>query len=83
MVTMVIKTRANLALAFALTTAPVTAFADGTNRSGSASDDMLLLDSMGRVVKVPTNEVPSELQPPANVGLTRLPLLEAMADLGR
>jgi porin len=33
------------------------------------ASDLLLLDSLGRVVKVPTNEVPSELQPPSNVGL--------------
>ena len=51
--------------------APVTAFAAETDTSGSSANDMLLLDSLGRVVRVPTNEVPSELQPPANIGLKR------------
>jgi len=50
---------------------PVITFAAGTNTSGSSSGDMLLLDNLGRVVSVPTNEVPSALQPPANVGLSR------------
>ena len=31
---------------------------------------ILLLDSLGRLVKVPTNEVPASLQPPARIDLT-------------
>jgi carbohydrate-selective porin OprB len=58
-------------LAIALATMPVIVSAAETDTSGSPTNDMLLLDSMGRVVRVPTNEVPSELQPPANVGLDR------------
>jgi porin len=53
-------------LAIALTAVSVTAFAADTN-----TNDMLLLDSLGRVVKVPTNEVPSDLQPPSDIGLER------------
>lgn len=56
-------------LAAALMAASATAFAEGTNTSGPPSGDMLLLDSMGRVVSVPTNEVPSALQPGAAIGL--------------
>jgi hypothetical protein len=66
----VIKAGASVALAVALT-ASLTAFAAGTNSSGSSSGDMLLLDSLGRVVQVPTNEMPAVLQPPADVGLQR------------
>ena len=33
--------------------------------------DMLLLDNMGRVVAVPTNEVPSALRPAADIGMER------------
>jgi hypothetical protein len=53
-------------LAIALTAVSVTAFAGDTNMN-----DMLLLDSLGRVVRVPTNAVPSELQPSSDVGLER------------
>ncbi len=60
-----------LFLAIALAAMPVTSFAAETDTSGSSSDDMLLLDSLGRVVRVPTNEVPSALQPPTNIGLLR------------
>ena len=42
----VIKAGASVALAVALT-ASLTAFAAGTNSSGSSSGDMLLLDSLG------------------------------------
>ncbi len=58
-------------LVAALMAVSLTAFADGTNTSGSPSGNMLLLDSMGRVVSVPTNEVPSALQPGAAIGLRR------------
>jgi carbohydrate-selective porin OprB len=37
----------------------------------SSSGNMLLLDSLGRVVRVPTNEVPSELQPATGSGLDK------------
>jgi len=37
--------------------------------SNSVPGDMLLLDSLGRVVTVPTNEVPSDLQPAADIGV--------------
>jgi porin len=66
-----ITTLRQLFLAVALTTTPVTAFADGTDTSGSASGEMLLLDSLGRVVRVPTNEVPAEFRPPPGIGLER------------
>jgi porin len=39
------------------------------NTNNSSAHNLLLLDSLGRVVQVPTNDVPVELQPPANVGL--------------
>ena len=38
-------------------------------QSNSPPGAILLLDNLGRVVKVPTNEVPSQLHPPANIGL--------------
>jgi carbohydrate-selective porin OprB len=59
-----------LFLAVALT-APLTVCFAGANGSGSSSDNMLLLDSLGRVVAVPTNEVPSELRPATGSGLDR------------
>ncbi len=58
-------------LVAALAVVPVVVIADGTNPSGSPSNYMLLLDSMGRPVQVPTNQMPSDLQPPAVVGLGR------------
>jgi porin len=39
--------------------------------SNSAPQDVLLLDRLGQVVKVPTNEVPAGFLPPASVGLER------------
>ena len=59
-----------LFMAVALVT-PMTICFAGTNGSGSSSDNMLLLDSLGRVVAVPTNEVPSELRPATGSGLDR------------
>jgi len=58
-----------LFLVLVLAVPAVTAFAAPPDPSGSASGDLLLLDNLGRVVRVPTNEVPSALQPPASVGL--------------
>jgi porin len=66
---MSITTIWKVVLSIALTGVSLAALAAGTDTSSSPANDMLLLDSLGRVVKVPTNEVPSELQPPANVGL--------------
>src|ERR1700690_2670493 len=40
-----------------------------TVESNSVPGNLLLLDSMGNVVSVPTNEVPSALQPGAAIGL--------------
>jgi porin len=51
--------------------APLTVCFAGANDSGSSSDNMLLLDSLGRVVGVPTNEVPSELRPATGSVLDR------------
>ena len=50
---------------------PVTALADGTNTSASPSGDLLLLDNLGRVVRVPTTEISPTLQPPPNIAVTR------------
>jgi len=50
---------------FALALESVPAFADGTNTSSPPAVDLLLIDSLGRVVSVPTNEVPSALRPEA------------------
>jgi porin len=47
----------------------MTIFAAGTNSPGSSPGDMLLLDSMGRVVAVPTNQVPAALQPKTSAGM--------------
>jgi hypothetical protein len=58
-------------LTVALAAVSVTAFSTETNTNDSLSGDMLLLDSIGRVVKMPTNEAPSELQPSAAIGLER------------
>lgn len=37
--------------------------------SSTPPGEMLLLDSLGRTVKVPTNEIPRNLHPPAELGL--------------
>jgi hypothetical protein len=63
-----IQTIQKLFLVIAVATAG-TVFAAGTGLSGSSSGEMLLLDSMGRVMRVQTNEVPAALLPPANIGL--------------
>jgi hypothetical protein len=63
-----IKTTRTIFLAIAVATTG-TVCAAGTNSSDSTSDDLLLLDSLGRVIKVPTNEVPAALLPPADIGL--------------
>ena len=41
--------------------------AAGQSSSNSPSSDLLLLDSLGRLVKVPTNEVPAEMRPPSGL----------------
>jgi porin len=64
-----IATMRQTVLAIVLTTVSVSAFAAETNTNGSPANDMLLLDSLGRVVRVSTNVVPSDLQPPSDVGL--------------
>ena len=58
-----------LFLSLALAAAPVAAFAGGTVSSNAPSGDLLLLDSMGRVVAVPTNAEPSALRPAADIGV--------------
>ena len=62
MVRLTVGAWANPALMVALTVS-VTGFAADTGAPGpSSSGDLLLLDSLGRVVSVPTNQVPPELQ---------------------
>jgi hypothetical protein len=68
-VILIIEVRISLILTVALAATSLPVFAGGPNTSVSSIDDMLLLDGMGRVVRVPTNEVPSELQPPVGIGL--------------
>jgi hypothetical protein len=58
-----------IAVAAALLLA-VTVHAADQSFSNSPPREVLLLDSLGRLVKVPTNEVPAGLQPPARIGLT-------------
>mgnify|MGYP001394821084 CR=1 FL=1 len=43
--------------------------ADESSRTNIPSGDVLLLDSVGRIVKVPANEISSGLRPPAALGL--------------
>jgi hypothetical protein len=66
-----IRTTRRIFLAVALMAAPGIVLADGTNLTASTSGDLLLLDNLGRVVQVPTNEVPSSLQPSGDVGVAR------------
>lgn len=47
----------------------LTGYAANQAPSNSPPHEVLLLDSLGRLVKVPTNEVPAGLQPPPSVGL--------------
>ena len=49
--------------------ATLTLRAAGQSLSNSPPTEVLLLDSLGRTVSVPTNKLPSELQPSAGVGL--------------
>ncbi len=63
------KPASRLILSLALMAMPLTAFAAGTDTSASPSGDMLLLDSLGRVVQQPTNALPASLHPPARIGL--------------
>ena len=39
------------------------------NSSNTPPGKMLLLDAFGRLVKLPTNEIPQSLHPPAELGL--------------
>ena len=71
MVTTVLESGTSLALMVVLGMASAAAFAEGTNTPYSPSDDLLLLDSMGRVANVPTNELPGSFQPPVDMGLQR------------
>lgn len=63
------KSASRLLLNLALVAMPLNAFAAGMDASNSPPGNLLLLDSLGRVVSVPTNEVPSALQPAADIGL--------------
>ena len=44
-------------------------FAAELNPSNSVPDKMLLLDNLGRTVRVPTNEISQKLHPPASIGM--------------
>ena len=57
-------------VAVALATASVAAAA-APDPSGSSAGDLLLLDNLGRLVRVPTNDVPASWQPAAASGLQR------------
>ena len=57
------KQRIRLSICLALGLMSGIAFASGTTTNGPAAVDMLLLDSLGRVVKVPTNDLSSGLRP--------------------
>jgi porin len=59
------------ATALVLSMAPLTIGAADPASSNSPPSELLLLDSLGRAVIVPTNQVPQSLQPPAGVGLRR------------
>src|SRR5271170_6556893 len=65
------KPTRRLFLNLALAAMPATVLAAGTDTNAPPSGDLLLLDEMGRVVAVPTNEVPSGFQPPAGIGVKR------------
>jgi porin len=56
-----------LFLSLALVAMPLVAFTSETGSSNAPAGNLLLLDSMGRVVTVPTNEVPSDLRPSADI----------------
>lgn len=57
-------------LSLAFLAVPMTAFGQPAQGSGSSTNQMLLLDSLGQLVSVPTNEVPSYLRPPPDIGIT-------------
>jgi hypothetical protein len=59
------------ALAVVVTAIHVTVFAGEIDTKVSSSGDVLLLDSLGRVVMMPTNAVPSEFRPATSSGLDR------------
>jgi len=52
-----------------LAVSTLTVCATGPSLSNSPPGEVLLLDDLGRVVQVPTNELPRNLQPPARLGL--------------
>ena len=54
----------------ALAAASLTVPAAGQNPTNAPSGDALLTGALGRLVKVPTNEVPPGLLPPADLGLS-------------
>ncbi len=58
-------------LSLTLAAMPVAGFAAGTDTTNSSSGDMLLLDNLGRVVAVPTNQLPSAFQPPSSTGVNQ------------
>jgi porin len=60
-----------LSLVTVLLVLPVSRAWAATVESNSVSGDVLLLDNLGRVVVVPTNEVPSGLGPPSDMNLNR------------
>jgi porin len=75
---LIARAGASPVLAVALTVSG-TGFAADTGASGpSSSGDLLLLDSLGRVVSVPTNQVPSEFQS-ATPGEQRLQVPDPVA----
>ena len=53
----------------ALAALPLTLLATELSSSNSSPGEVLLLDSLGHLVKVPTNELPAELHPPSALGL--------------
>jgi len=57
--------------ALALLLSALTLYAVEPTSSSSPPHELLLLDSLGRAVIVPTNQVPQSLQPPVSVGLQR------------
>ena len=64
-----VSRRALSTLAVGMAMAALTTFAADQGPTNTTSHDMLLTDSLGRTVKVPTNEVPQGFQPPATTGL--------------
>jgi hypothetical protein len=59
-----------LALGITLLAAAAGAAAQGQEPPVAPPEDMLLIDSFGRVVAVPISKLPANLLPPANVGLS-------------